>query len=240
MKVALLGYGKMGQAIESVINTMPEHEVVLRVDANNADTFTIDELKAADVAIEFSTPHTVVRNIYKCFEAGVPVVVGTTAWYDFLPEVQERAEQGGHTLFHASNFSIGVNIFFALNRHLAKIMNEQEQYDIELEEIHHLEKLDAPSGTALTLARGVLDEVDRKHEWVNQPAEGEEQLTIISKREQGVPGTHLVTYKSDIDTIQISHVAHSRLGFAKGAVTAAQWVIGKRGVFEMGDLLQFG
>lgn len=239
MKVALLGYGKMGKAIESVINAMPEHEIMLRVDADNATTFTIDELKQADVAIEFSTPHTVVGNIYKCFEAGVPVVVGTTAWLDQLPEVKERCEKGGHTLFYASNFSIGVNIFFALNRHLAKIMNEQEQYDIELEEVHHLEKLDSPSGTALTLARGVLDEVDRKHEWVNQPAEGEEQLTIISKREQGVPGTHLVTYKSDVDTIQISHVAHSRQGFAKGAVTAAQWVIGRKGVFEMGDLLQF-
>jgi len=216
----------MGKAIESVINSMPEHEIVLRVDADNATTFTLEELKAADVAIEFSTPHTVVGNIYKCFEAGVPVVVGTTAWLDELPEIQERCEKGGHTLFHASNFSIGVNIFFALNRHLAKIMNEQEQYDIELEEVHHLEKLDSPSGTALTLARGVLDKVNRKHEWVNQPAEAEEQLTIISKREQGVPGTHLVTYKSDVDTIQISHVAHSRQGFAKGAVTAA-------------DLLQF-
>lgn len=239
MKVALLGYGKMGKAIESVINNMPEHEVVLRVDANNAETFTIEELKAADVAIEFSTPHTVVANIYKCFEAGVPVVVGTTAWLDHLPEVKQRCEQGGHTLFHASNFSIGVNIFFAVNRYLAKVMNQQPQYDVTLEEVHHLEKLDAPSGTAITLAKGVLEELDRKHEWVNQPAEGEEQLTIISKREQGVPGTHLVTYKSDIDTIEISHVAHSRLGFAQGAVQAAQWVVGRKGIFEMSDMLKF-
>ncbi len=239
MKIALLGYGKMGKAIEGVINETPGLEVVLRVDAQNADTITPDDLRKADVAIEFSTPHTVIGNIYKCFEAGIPVVVGTTAWLDHLPEVKERCKKGGHTLFWASNFSIGVNIFFAVNRYLAKVMNGQSQYDVHMEEIHHTEKLDAPSGTAITLAKGVLEELDRKQEWVNQPAEKDSQLGIISKREHGVPGTHLVTYESDIDTIEISHVAHSRLGFARGAVQAAQWVVGRKGVFEMSDFLQF-
>lgn len=239
MKIALLGYGKMGKAIESVIDSIPQHEVILRFDGANGEQLSLSLLAGADVAIEFSTPSTAIANIYTCFEAGVPVVVGTTGWYKQLEEVSARCEQENGTLFWASNFSIGVNIFFAVNKYLAKVMNEQEQYDVTLEEIHHTEKLDSPSGTAITLATGVLEEVDRKHEWVNQPAEGEEQLSIISKREEGVPGTHLVTYKSGIDTIEISHVAHSRLGFAQGAVKAAEWVHGKTGVYTMSDMLQF-
>lgn len=239
MKIALLGYGKMGKAIESVIAGIPQHEVILRYDGESAGPLTTSMLKEADVAIEFSTPDTAVLNIYTCFAAGVPVVVGTTGWHKQLPAVTLRCEETNSTLFWASNFSIGVNIFFAVNKYLAKVMNEQEQYDVTLEEIHHTEKLDAPSGTAITLATGVLEELDRKHVWVNQPAEGEEQLSIISKREEGVPGTHLVTYQSGIDTIEISHVAHSRLGFAQGAVKAAEWVHGKYGVYTMSDMLQF-
>lgn len=239
MKIALLGYGKMGKAIESVIDSIPQHEVIMRFDGENGEALSVSMLAGADVAIEFSTPATAIANINKCFEAGVPVVVGTTGWHQQLPEVTQLCEETNSTLFWASNFSIGVNIFFAMNKYLAKVMNEQEQYDVTLEEIHHTEKLDSPSGTAITLATGVLEEVDRKHEWVNQPAEGEEQLSIISKREAGVPGTHLVTYNSGIDTIEISHVAHSRLGFAQGAVKAAEWVHGKQGVYTMSDMLQF-
>jgi 4-hydroxy-tetrahydrodipicolinate reductase len=239
MKIALLGYGKMGKAIESVIDSIPQHEVILKYDGENDGPLTTSMLKEADVAIEFSTPDTAVLNIYTCFAAGVPVVVGTTGWYKHLPELTIQCEETNSTLFWASNFSIGVNIFFAVNKYLAKVMNEQEQYDVTLEEIHHTEKLDSPSGTAITLATGVLEELDRKHVWVNQPAEAEEQLSIISKREEGVPGTHLVTYKSGIDTIEISHVAHSRLGFAQGAVKAAEWVHGKQGVYTMSDMLEF-
>ncbi len=239
MKIALLGYGKMGKAIESVIDSIPQHEVILRFDGENGEELSASLLAGADVAIEFSTPSTALANIYTCFEAGVPVIVGTTGWHKQLPEVTQKCEEMEGTLFWASNFSIGVNIFFAVNKYLAKVMNEQEQYDVTLEEVHHTEKLDSPSGTAITLATGVLEEVDRKHEWVNQPAEGEEQLSIISKREEGVPGTHLVTYNSGIDTIEISHVAHSRLGFAQGAVKAAEWVHGKVGVYTMSDMLEF-
>ncbi len=239
MKIALIGYGKMGKAIESVIDSIPQHEVILRFDGENGEALSASLLADADVAIEFSTPSSAIANIYTCFEAGVPVVVGTTGWYKQLEAVTARCEQENGTLFWASNFSIGVNIFFAANKYLAKIMNEQEQYDVTLEETHHTEKLDSPSGTAITLATGVLEEVDRKHIWVNEPTEAAEELSIISKREAGVPGTHLVTYKSGIDTIEISHVAHSRLGFAQGAVKAAEWVHGKKGVYTMSDMLEF-
>lgn len=237
MKLALLGYGKMGREIEQVA-LQRNHQVVLKVDAHNADIFTKDELREADTAIEFSTPATAVPNILKCFEAGIPVVVGTTGWMDKLEEVTKKCREKNQTLFHASNFSIGVNIFFKVNEYLANIMNRHPEYAVSLEETHHIHKLDSPSGTALHLAQGIFQQMSRKTKWVNQPTEKAEELPIFSKREAEVPGTHIVQYSSAVDEIKIAHIAHSRKGFAFGAVLAAEWIAGKKGVYTMKDLLQ--
>jgi 4-hydroxy-tetrahydrodipicolinate reductase len=237
MKIALLGYGKMGKEIEQIA-LKRKHTIIARVDMDNASTFSIAELSKADVAIEFSTPETAVKNIYKCFEAKVPVVVGTTGWLKKFNTVKADCKKKKQGLFYSSNYSIGVNIFFKLNTHLAKIMNAYKDYDVSIEEIHHIHKLDSPSGTAITLANQILSEIKRKKKWINNAPEDMNQLSILSKRENEVPGTHVVTYNSAIDTIAITHRAHSRKGFAMGAVLAAEFMKKRKGVYSMDDLLK--
>ncbi|HMO40686.1 MAG TPA: 4-hydroxy-tetrahydrodipicolinate reductase [Saprospiraceae bacterium] len=238
MKIALIGYGKMGQAIERLA-TEQGHTVVLRINVDNTADLNRANLRQADVAIEFSQPESAFANIRSCLEAGVPVVSGTTGWLERLPEAQTLCQQLGGAMIHATNFSIGVNIFFALNRFLANMMEQQPQYDVHLREIHHTQKLDAPSGTAITLAEGILKALARKNTWVNRSAAAPAELSILSERTDPAPGTHEVIYRSPIDTISISHEAHSRDGFALGAIAAAAWLIGKQGVFTMQDVLGF-
>lgn len=236
MNIALIGYGKMGKEIEQIALSRG-HKIALIVDTHNASTYTIDELKKADVAIEFSTPDSALNNIYKCFEAGVPIVVGTTGWLDKLPEVKKACLDNKQTLFYTSNYSIGVNLFFNLNQQLARLMNRHKEYNVSMEEIHHIHKLDAPSGTAISLANQVLENIDEKEKWVNLATENKNELGIISKRLDEVPGTHTVTYRSDIDEISISHIAFNRKGFALGAVVAAEWVRDKKGIYGMEQLM---
>ena len=241
MKVALIGYGKMGKEIEKVLLEQSDAEVVLKISDENLSDLTIENLRKADVAIEFTQPNAAVENIYKCFEAGVPVVVGTTAWLNREEEVKRKCAEKNGTLFYSPNFSIGVNIFWEMNRHLARLMNSQPQYNVSLEEIHHTEKKDAPSGTAVKTAEVILQELESKTGWTLQSGAGQTEpgkMKIIAKREPNVPGTHTVTYTSNVDYIEIKHEAKSRRGFAEGAVMAARFLIGKRGVFEMKDLLR--
>ncbi|MDR3693477.1 4-hydroxy-tetrahydrodipicolinate reductase [Mucilaginibacter sp.] len=248
MKIALLGYGKMGQIIEKIA-TDRKHEIVLKIDYNNLNELTPENLAKADVAIEFSTPGTVLGNIKQCFNAGTPIVVGTTGWYNQLPQVKEICEDGGHTLLYASNFSIGVNVFFHVNKVLAKLMNNYPYYDVQVEEIHHTQKLDSPSGTGITIAEGIIENLDRKKEWVNiLTTDGDEtavdsvtadQLLIESFRIDSVPGTHTVLYDSEVDTIEFKHTAHNRNGFALGAVMAAEWVSDKKGFHSIEDMFYF-
>ena len=236
MKIALFGYGKMGKEIEKIILER-KNEIGLVVDVNNSNSYSVDELKKCDAVIEFSTPETAVPNIYKCFEAGVPVVVGTTGWLKQWEEVSNACKKKNQTLFWSSNFSVGVNLFFKLNEQLAKLMNTHPEYHIGMEEIHHIHKKDAPSGTGITLAEGILKHTPAKKNWVNKETSKPEELQLVSKRIDEVPGTHSIRYSSDIDFIEISHVAHSRKGFALGAVLAAEFVQGKKGIYNMNDLL---
>lgn len=241
MKIALLGYGKMGKIIEKIALERG-HSIVLKVTKTNAATFTDEELKQADAAIEFSTPATAIANMLRCFKAGVPVVVGTTGWFGEMEYVANECKTYRATIFHASNFSLGVNLFFRLNRQLAAMMNPYKEYEPSMEEIHHIHKLDAPSGTAITLADGILSENERKNSWKEYPdampaAVPANELPIVSKRIGEVPGTHSVTYTSSVDQITITHEAFSRHGFAMGAVIAAEWLPGKKGMFGMDDLL---
>ena len=235
MNIALLGYGKMGKEIETIA-LQRGHTIVLKVDETNASTFTNDELKKADVAIEFSTPHTVISNIKKCFETQVPIVVGTTGWYDSFIEIETECKQKNGALFHATNFSLGVNLFFKVNSFLAELMNKYDSYNVEMEEIHHIHKLDKPSGTAISLANQVLDKIDRKTNW-SITDKNPETLFISDVREGEVPGTHIMKYTSAVDDIEIMHKAHNRKGFALGAVIAAEYINGKKGIFTMNDLI---
>lgn len=237
MNIALIGYGKMGKEIE-LIALSRGHKIVLKVDAANASTYSAKDLQQADAAIEFSSPKAAINNIYKCFEAEIPVIVGTTGWLSELEEVMERCLMKNQTLFYASNYSIGVNLFFQLNSWLAKLMNNYPGYHVSMEEIHHVHKVDSPSGTAITLANQLIEDLKMKDKWVNTSSENKNELEIISKRIDEVPGTHTVTYSSAVDEITISHIAHSRKGFALGAVIAAEWVLHKKGVFGMADLMQ--
>ncbi|WP_293709377.1 4-hydroxy-tetrahydrodipicolinate reductase [uncultured Parabacteroides sp.] len=238
MKIALIGYGKMGKTIEQIALNRG-HQIVSIVDINNPEEFQSDNFKSADVAIEFTTPATAFDNYMKSFAAGVPVVSGTTGWLDRISEIKEKCEKEGKTFFYASNFSIGVNIFFALNKYLAKIMNNFPSYDISMTETHHIHKLDAPSGTAITLAEGIIENVDRKERWTLETAEQPTDLPIHAIREGEVPGIHEVTYESDVDYISIKHDAKSRAGFALGAVVAAEFTAGKKGFLGMDDMLKF-
>ena len=232
MKIALLGYGKMGKVIEEIA-LKRGHSVVFKTNEASIEK----DVSKADVAIDFSTPETVVDNIKKCFAVNVPVVVGTTGWYERFSEVCRLCELGGHSLFHATNFSIGVNIFFEVNKTLARLMNTQTDYEIKMTETHHTQKLDSPSGTAITLADGIIENMDRKSSWSEKKL-GEESILIQAKRERDVPGTHIVNYENEIDKIVISHEAKGRIGFASGALLAAEWLQEKHGVYTMKDLLK--
>ncbi len=238
MKIALIGYGKMGKAIETLALENGD-EIVLRITSSNKEIFIADNIKQADVAIEFTNPHSAVENIKKCFDAGVPVVCGSTGWLQQGNEVTDYCKQKKGCFLYASNFSIGVNIFFEVNKGLASLMNNRNKYEVNIEEIHHTQKKDAPSGTAITIAEQIMKKITSKKEWVNKETVDTNQLQIISKRIDNVPGTHKVLYHSAADDIEIIHIAHNRTGFAAGALQAAKFVIGKKGVFGMNDVLGF-
>lgn len=241
MKIALIGYGKMGKEIEKVLlDQQAGDEIVLKITGSNLNELTVANLQKADVAIEFTQPEAAVDNIKLCLQAGVPVVVGTTAWLNRLKEVEQACAESNGAVFHSPNYSIGVNIFWEVNRRMAQLMNSQPQYAVGMEEIHHTEKKDAPSGTAVKTAEVMLEELKDKTGWVLQ--QGSEAvagnvLPIIAKREPGVPGTHIVTYTSSVDFLEFKHEAKSRRGFAEGAVMAARYLIGKKGIHGMKDLL---
>jgi len=238
MKIALIGYGKMGQTIEKIAISRG-HEIISIVDINNPNEIESEAFKSADVAIEFTTPATAFNNYIKAFAADVPVVSGTTGWLDKVDEIKTLCETEGKTFFYASNFSIGVNIFFAINKHLAKIMNNFPAYDMKMIETHHIHKLDAPSGTAITLAEGILEGVDRKERWTLETQEQPTDLPIHAIREGEVPGIHEIIYDSDVDYISIKHDAKSRHGFALGSVIAAEFTAKKKGFLGMDDMLKF-
>lgn len=238
MNIALIGYGKMGHEIEKIA-LQRGHNIVSIIDMNNLEEFNSPAFKSADVAIEFSTPDSAIQNYRKCFEVGVAVVAGTTGWLEHLDEVKRACAEQGQTFFYASNYSLGVNIFFALNKYLAKIMNSYPSYDVKMEEVHHIHKLDAPSGTAITLAEDLIKEVDRKERWNLEVEEKQTDLPIHCIREGEVPGIHEIIYESEADIISIKHDAKSRVGFALGAVLAAEFTNGKKGFLGMGDMLKF-
>ena len=229
----------MGKEIETIA-LQRGHTIILKVDESNASQFHEDPiaigLQKADVAIEFSTPHTVIANIKKCFEAQVPIVVGTTGWYDSFKEIENECLRKNGALFHATNFSLGVNLFFKVNSYLAELMNKYDSYNVEMEEIHHIHKLDKPSGTAITLAEQVISKLDRKSKW-SIDSKAADTLFIEDKREGEVPGTHIIKYHSPIDDIEIMHKAHNRQGFALGSVIAAEFVKGKKGIFNMDNIV---
>ncbi len=237
MKIALIGYGKMGQEIEKLA-IKREHEILLIIN-NQEDWKNHGEfLPNADIAIEFSTPSTVVDNIYQCFNANVPVVTGTTGWLEEQAKIRKNCVEHHHSLFYSTNFSIGVNLFFDLNRHLARLMTRWEGYEISIEETHHIHKQDAPSGTAIVLANDIIRIIERKEKWVKELSENPGEVGIKSLRTEDVPGFHQVKYESEEDIIEIRHNAKSRKGFALGAIMAAEWMIGKTGYFEMKDFLE--
>lgn len=237
MKIALIGYGKMGKEIEQILIARG-HTIPLIIDLNNTNDLDAAHLKEIDVAIEFTTPSTAYGNVVKCLEAGVPVVCGTTAWLDKLPQVEQLCKEKNGAFFYASNYSIGVNIFFEINRRLAQLMNRFGEYDVTIEETHHTQKKDAPSGTAVTLAEGILENLDRKQKWICGTTTVPEELEVVAIRRSVVPGTHTVTYESDVDLLSITHMAKSRRGFALGAVLAAEFLHGKTGIFSMKDLMK--
>jgi 4-hydroxy-tetrahydrodipicolinate reductase len=233
MKLALLGFGKMGKTIEGLA-LQKGHIIVYK----NTSTIEEGSLKEADVAIEFSNPQAAVGNIYKCFELGIPIVSGTTGWLAELPKVKKDCESRNRTFIYASNFSIGVHLFFNLNEHLVKLMAPWEDYSAAIEEIHHTQKLDAPSGTAITLAEQIIDKHPVKENWTLEEKEEEKSIFIDAIRTPNVKGTHTVKYTSKIDTISIKHEANSREGFAKGAILAAEFIKDKKGIFTMKDVLE--
>ena len=237
MRIALIGYGKMGKTIERIAIERG-HTISAIIDVHNKEDIKKLNGTVADVAIEFSQPESAFLNISHCIENNLPIVSGTTGWLSKKPVLDEICRQNNGSFFYASNYSIGVNIFFHLNKILAGLMKKFPDYAIEMEEIHHTEKKDAPSGTAITLAEGLMSQNSTKTKWVNEPTENAEELEIVSKRIDNVPGTHTVFYNSPIDTIEIKHTAHSREGFAQGAVMAAEWTAKNRGVFGMNDLLK--
>jgi len=231
MKIALLGYGKMGKTIEKIAVSRG-HEIVVVVDENTKEY----NINLADVAIDFSIPNIAVNNISNCFNNQVPVVSGTTGWLDRYEEMVKLCKDKNGGFIYASNYSLGVNIFFELNEHLAKMMKNLEQYNVSMEEIHHKQKLDEPSGTAITLAEGVIEHT-KYNTWEVDKAQQELSIPIKAIRSPEVPGTHLIDYTSEVDSIEIKHTAHNRQGFALGAVIAAEWLVGKHGVFSMRDVL---
>ncbi|MCQ2194744.1 MAG: 4-hydroxy-tetrahydrodipicolinate reductase [Paludibacteraceae bacterium] len=248
MKIALIGYGKMGKTIEQIAKSRG-HEIVSIIDIDNLGDFESEAFKSADVAIEFSRPDVALANVRKCFKAGVPVVSGTTGWNP--ADVKEEVEKNGYTLFWSSNYSIGVNIFMAVNKYLAKIMNGFDNYNVSMSEVHHIHKLDWPSGTAITLADDIIGNLDRKMKWVKGTLTSPDgsvsgstecaanEMPVSSIREGEVPGIHTIRYESEVDVITIDHNAKSRAGFALGAVVAAEFTAGKKGMLGMSDMLKF-
>ena len=234
MKIALIGYGKMGKVIESIALSRG-HEIALKIDKDSGDY----DLNTVDVAINFSTPESAVENIRKALENNVPVICGTTGWLSELETIETLCKFKNGAFIYASNFSLGVNIFFELNKNLAKMMKTLTDYTVDLGEIHHTQKLDAPSGTAITLAEGVLEH-SKYDSWGLAPTEDARKLAITAKRIDDVPGTHTVNYESQVDSISLTHTAHTREGFGLGAVVAAEWILGKTGVFTMNDVLNIG
>lgn len=236
MNIALIGYGKMGKAIEEIA-LQNGHDIVLRISIENIEDMTVANLQKADVAIEFTGPESAAENLKKCFDAGLHVVCGSTGWLSKWDEIKNLCTEKKGALVYASNFSIGVNLFFELNKYLSGLMNEYEFYDVKMEEIHHAQKKDAPSGTAITLAGQILENIKRKKSWVNHPSEDTAELEITSERIDPAPGTHKIKYTSAIDDIEIIHTAHNRNGFAAGAVKAAEFLKDKKGIFTMKDVL---
>lgn len=236
MKIALIGYGKMGKAIEAIAQSRG-HEVVLRIGSANRNELSGVVLPTADAAIEFTHPDAALDNVLACLDAGVPVICGTTGWNEHLGTAKQRSIEKGVGFLQASNFSVGVNIFFEVNKKLAALMNRQPSYDVCIEETHHTQKKDAPSGTAITLGEDIIRLLDRKDKWVLGDATAPNELGIEALREEHVPGTHKISYRSSIDDIDIIHTAHNRDGFAFGAVLAAEFIAGKKGVFTMNDVL---
>lgn len=235
MKIALLGYGKMGKAIEQIALNRG-HEIILKINKSSKDY----NIREADVAIDFSIPDAAVSNISHCLNNDVPVISGTTGWLNDYDEIAQLCKEQDGAFIYASNFSLGVNLFFELNNYLAKLMQPQTQYNTSIEEIHHTQKLDAPSGTAITLAKGIIDNSIAKDWHLDNNTQNPESISIEAKRIENVPGTHIIKYDSNIDSIHISHTAHNREGFALGAVVAAEWIIGKTGIFTMKDVLNIG
>lgn len=236
LKLALIGYGKMGKAIEEIA-LQKGHIVLVKIDADNLHDLNETILRQCDVAIEFTSPHSAVQNIRSCIDIGIPVVSGSTGWLDQWQEVKTYCDQKSGSLLYASNFSVGVNIFFELNKKLASLMAPHPDYKVQIEETHHTEKKDAPSGTAITIAEQIMDFYPGKQKWVNGSSDQERQLGIISKRIDPAPGIHQVTYHSLVDDIEIIHTAHTRKGFATGAVLAAEFIASKKGIFSMKDVL---
>jgi 4-hydroxy-tetrahydrodipicolinate reductase len=238
MKIAIIGYGKMGRAIEEVA-LKRGHAIVLKVNIDNLEDNTPEKIRQADVAIEFSGPESAYENIMRCIESGVPVVSGSTGWLARLEEVRQYVLARNRAFLYASNFSVGVNIFFEVNQHLAEMMAHQPDYDVSITEVHHTEKRDAPSGTAISLAEQIQEKIKRKKGWVNRISNNLDQLQILSERIDPAPGIHRVKYSSSIDDIEIIHTAHNRQGFATGAVLAAEFIHDKKGIFSMREVLGF-
>lgn len=238
MKIALIGYGKMGMAIEEVA-VAKGHEIVLRINIDNLQEFTKENVQQADVAIEFTGPHSAFTNIQQLLQWNIPTVCGSTGWLANYNQIENICQQLEGSFLYASNFSVGVNLFFELNTYLAKLMNNHYEYDVVMDEIHHTQKKDAPSGTAITLAEQILTNFSSKKIWVNKIANTKQELQIISERIDPTPGTHKIKYTSSIDDIEIIHTAHNRKGFATGAVLAAEYIANKKGLFTMKQVLGF-
>lgn len=238
LNIALIGYGKMGKTIEEIALDKG-HTVLLKIDIDTTGEFTKENLQRCDVAIEFTSPHSAAENILTCLHAGIPVVSGSTGWLARWNEIKDTCHAMNGSLIYASNYSVGVNIFFEINTLLARLMNNQPGYNVSMEEIHHTAKKDSPSGTAITLAEQVLEYIERKKQWVNHNSSSPEELSIVSDRIDPAPGTHKIKYSSLVDDIEIIHTAHNRKGFAGGAVLAAEFIHGKNGIFSMKDVLNF-
>jgi 4-hydroxy-tetrahydrodipicolinate reductase len=236
MNLALIGYGKMGKEIERIAVSRG-HKITLIIDIQNPNDLTVENLRKCDVAIEFTIPKSAIQNYYKCFEAGIPVVSGTTGWLDKKEEVYNRCKETRGTFFYGSNFSVGVNLFFEINRKLAELMSKRDEYQLEMTEVHHTQKLDAPSGTAISLAEDIIEKMDSKTAWVNDKVHAKNEFNIKSERRGEVPGIHTIKYESEVDFIEITHNAKSRVGFAFGAVLAAEYCLTHRGILTMKDLL---
>lgn len=237
MKIALFGYGKMGKMIEQIILREGKHGVNLKVTSANKHSITTSQLKNSDVVIDFSSPAAVIENIRFCLDADIPLVIGTTGWYDELEKVKSLCAEKNGAIIYASNFSIGVNIFFEINKELAELMKDRKEYEPRITEIHHRQKKDSPSGTAISLAKDILRTSDIKKQWVNHEQALSDELVILSQREGTHVGTHKVEYRSNTDRIEIIHEAFSREGFAQGAIRAAEWIRDKKGFYEFREVL---